>query len=55
MNTNSDAQGKAGRQETALTNLPLLLDALPAAIYSTDAETRPGQFEIGTILTLCQD
>jgi PAS domain S-box-containing protein len=38
MKENSDEHGEAGRQETALTNLPLLLDALPAAIYSTDAE-----------------
>jgi PAS domain S-box-containing protein len=38
MKENSDEHGEAGRQETALTNLSLLLDALPAAIYSTDAE-----------------
>jgi PAS domain S-box-containing protein len=38
MKENSDDHGEVGRQENALTNLPLLLDALPAAIYSTDAE-----------------
>ena len=38
MEKNTDAHDEAGRQETALTNLPLLLDALPAAIYSTDAQ-----------------
>jgi PAS domain S-box-containing protein len=40
MTKNSDAHDEGGRRETALTNLALLLDALPAAIYSTDAEGR---------------
>jgi PAS domain S-box-containing protein len=38
MKKNTDAHDEIGRQENTLTNLPLLLDALPAAIYSTDAQ-----------------
>jgi PAS domain S-box-containing protein len=38
METNIDSPHETRREETALTNLPLLLDALPAAIYSTDAQ-----------------
>jgi PAS domain S-box-containing protein len=47
MKNKPDAHGQTAGPETALTNLPLLLDSLPAAIYSTDAEGQVRFFNRG--------